>query len=161
MRAGDAVAHEREARAGYEILLQIGDNGHLASAAPDLAEAVYAQGRYDEALELAEFARGITIPGDVDAEVRGLQVLAKATARLGRRGEAEALAAEAVRLISATDYDELHAFTLMGQAEVLRLAGRRADAAASVRQAIELFGRKGNVVAHGRAADLLAGLGSG
>jgi class 3 adenylate cyclase/tetratricopeptide (TPR) repeat protein len=151
-RAGDAVAHEREARAGYEILQRIGDTGHLASAAPDLAEAVYAQGRYDEALELAQFARGITILGDVDAEVRGLQVLAKATARLGDLDEAEALSAEAVRLIAATDYDELHAFTLMSQAEVLSLGGRTQGAVSAASEAIELFRKKGNLVAEARSA---------
>jgi tetratricopeptide (TPR) repeat protein len=155
MRAGDPVAHEREARAGYEILRQIGDTGHLASAAPDLAEAVYAQGHYDEALELAEFAREITIQGDVDAEVRGLQVLAKATARLGRQDQAEALAADAVRLISATDYHELHAFTLVSQAEVLSLGGRTREAASAAREAAELFRKKGNAVNEARAAAFL------
>ena len=155
MRAGDPVAHEREARTGYEMLERAGDIGHLASAAPDLAEAVYAQGRYAEALEIAEFSRSITIEGDVDALVRGGQVLAKATARLGRQDEAEALAAEAVRLIGPTDYDELHAFTLLSQAEVLSLGGRTQGAASAAREAIELFRKKGNVGAAERATAFL------
>ena len=92
MRAGDPVAAEREARAGYEILERANDLGHLASSAPDLGDAVYAQGRYDEALALAEFARRITIAGDVDAEVRSGQLRAKVLARLGRYDEAEVAA---------------------------------------------------------------------
>ena len=45
-------------RAGYEILERIGDPGHLSNLAPDLGEAPYEQGRYDEALELGELAEG-------------------------------------------------------------------------------------------------------
>ena len=160
MRAGDLTAYEREARAGYEILRAIGDVGHLASAAPDLGDAVYQQGRYDEAMEIAEFSRSITIAGDVDAEVRGLGLLAKATARLGRLDEAEQLAAEAVRLAAATDYLDMYAYALLSRAEVLALAGKPDEAASAVREARELFARKGNVVAEGRAADLLKDLGS-
>jgi class 3 adenylate cyclase/tetratricopeptide (TPR) repeat protein len=155
MRAADHVAHEREARVGYDILEQVGDVGHLASAAPDLGEAIYQQGRYEEALQIAEFSRTITIAGDVDAEVRGLGLLAKTTARLGRLDEAESTAAEAVRLASATDYLEMHAFALVNQAEVLRLAGKSPDAVGPLREAVDLFARKGNVVTGARVAALL------
>jgi len=154
-RAGDNVAHEREARVGYEILDHIGDVGHLSSAAPDLGDAVYAQGRYEEALEIAEFSRGITIAGDVDAEVRGLGLLAKATARLGRLEEAESTAAEAVRLAAATDYLDMRGITLMSQAEVHRLAGKSEEAARAVAEARDLFARKGNVVSLENASALL------
>ena len=68
--------------------------------------------------------------------------------------------AHAVRLAAATDYLEMHAFALMSQAEVLSIAGKTAHAAAAVRQAIELFARKGNVVERARAEDLLRELGS-
>jgi len=155
MRAADHSAHEREARVGYDILEQVGDVGHLASAAPDLGEAIYQQGRYEEALEIAEFSRTITIAGDVDAEVRGLGLLAKTTARLGRLDEAESTAAEAVRLASATDYLEMHAFALVNQAEVLRLAGKSPEAVGPLREAVDLFARKGNVVTGARVAALL------
>jgi class 3 adenylate cyclase/tetratricopeptide (TPR) repeat protein len=158
MRAGDPVAHEREARVGYEILDQVGDLGHLASAAPDLGDAVYGQGRYEEALEIAEYSRSITLAGDVDAEVRGLGLLAKTMARLGRLDEAESSAAEAVRLAAPTDYLEVHAIALLSQAEVFLLAGKAADAAAAIRDARELFGRKGDIVGEARAAALGEGL---
>ena len=154
-RAGDNLAHEREARVGYEILDHIGDVGHLSSAAPDLGDAVYAQGRYEEALEIAKFSRSITIAGDVDAEVRGLGLLAKANARLGRLEEAELSAAEAVRLAAATDYLDMRGITLMSQAEVLRLAGKADEAARAVAEARDLFARKGNVVSEEKAAALL------
>ena len=64
MLAGDPAAAEAEYRAGFEILERIGDSGHLASAAPDLGDAIYAQGRYEEADALAELTERITIEGD-------------------------------------------------------------------------------------------------
>ena len=155
MRAGDPVAAEREMRPGFEILERIGDIGHLSSSAPDLADTLYEQGRYDEALQLSEFAHGITIEGDQDASIRGLMLRAKVFARRGRFGDAEALASEAVGLASGTDYLELHAHALMSQAEVLRLAGRNDEAASALGGAVELLRRKGNVVEGARAATML------
>ena len=153
--AGDPVAAETEDRAGFEILERISDLGHLASAAPDLGDAVYAQGRYEEAAAIAAYAERITIEGDVDAQVRGKQLAAKVMARRGLLDEAVALAEEAVLLVAETDYLELHAHALMSRAEVLRLAGRTGDAASTLRDAIELQRRKGNVVDEARAMALL------
>ena len=89
-----------------------------------------------------------------------MALLARAKARLGALDEAEPLAAEAVRLAAATDYLEGHATAIMNQAEVLTLAGKRADASAAVSEAIELFARKGNVVEQARATALLDELGA-
>jgi tetratricopeptide (TPR) repeat protein len=158
--AGDPVAAEAFDRAGFDILERISDHGHLASAAPDLGDAIYAQGRYDEAAEMAEVNERFTIEGDVDAQVRGAQLRAKVLARDGRFEEAMALSEEAARLAAGTDYLELHAHALMSQTEVLRLAGRASDAASALREAIELQRRKGNIVEEARAVALLEDLGS-
>jgi tetratricopeptide (TPR) repeat protein len=157
--AGDLVAAEAEARAGYELLESIGDLGHLASVAPDLALIVYALGRIDEAYELSKASERITIEGDVDAEVRWRQVQARTLARRGRHEEATALAEEAVRLAAATDFLDLHALALNALAEVLQLEGRNAGAAAAAREEIELHRRKGNVVAEAQTAAFLEELG--
>jgi tetratricopeptide (TPR) repeat protein len=159
MLAGFPERAETEIRAGYEILEQISDFGHLASFTPDLGDAVYAQGRYDEAYRLSEAAERITVEGDKDAEIRWRQLRAKVLARRGRPEDAEALADEAVGLAARTDYLELHAHALLGLAEVLRLAGRTEDAASAVRQAIDLHRRKGNIVAEAKARALLEELG--
>jgi len=160
MFAGDPVAAEIVDRRGFEILEYAGDHGHLASAAPDLGDAIYAQGRYDEAAAMAEYAERLTIEGDVDAQVRVTQLKAKVLARRGRSHEAVAVAGEAVRLAAGTDYLELHAHALMSQTEVLRLAGRASDAASSLREAIELQRRKGNLVEEARAVAMLEDLGA-
>ena len=157
---GDPAAAETEYREGFEILERVGDYGHLASAAPDLGDAMYAQGRYDEAAAIAEYAERLTIEGDVDAQVRGTQLRAKVLAQRGRHEEALAASEDAARLAAGTDYLELHAHALMSQAEVLRLAGRSEGVASALRDAIELHRRKGNVVDEARATALLEELGS-
>jgi class 3 adenylate cyclase/tetratricopeptide (TPR) repeat protein len=159
MLADDPATAESELRTAYEMLERMSDIGHLASFVPDLGDAVYAEGRHDEALRLSEIAEGINIEGDVDANVRWRQLRAKALAQLGRHEEAEALAAEAVRLVARTDYLDLHAHALMALAEVLQLAGRAAEAASAVREALDLYRRKGIVVAAHRAEALLEELG--
>jgi tetratricopeptide (TPR) repeat protein len=160
MLAASPAAAERDARASYEILDRMGNVGNLASLAPHLGDILYAQGRYDEAHQLSEFTERITVKGDVDAEVRWRWVRAKTLARRGRYDEAEAFAMEAVRIAARTDYLDLHADALESQAEVLRLAGRRPDAAAALKESLELRRRKGNLVGAARAESSLAELGS-
>ena len=159
MLADSPVTAEREARAGYEILDRMKSTGNLASAAPHLGDFLYAQGRYEEAEELAEFGERITIEGDVDAEVRWRQLRAKTLARRGRHDEAEPLVREAVRIVAPTDYLDLHADALFALAEVMQLAGRSSDAAEALRDALDVCRRKGNLVGAGRAESLLAALG--
>ena len=107
---------------------------------------------------MAEVAERFTIEGDVDAQVRGTQLRAKVLARRGRFEEALAASEEAAALAAGTDYLELHSHALMGQIEVLTLAGRTADAASAIRDAVELLRRKGNVVEEARAMALLEDL---
>ena len=160
MLADSPVAAEKESREDFEILERMGNTGNLASTAPHLGDIVYAQGRYDEAYQLSEFTERITIEGDVDAEVRWRQLRAKTLARWGRHHEAERFAMAAVGIVAPTDYLDLHAEALDALAEVLRLAGRGPDAATTLREAIELRRRKGNLVGASRAERLLAELGS-
>ncbi len=155
MLAGDIAAAEAHLRAGYDLSEKVNDIGHLASVAPDLGDVLYEQGRYEEALLLAEVSERITIEGDVDAGARWRQLRGKALARLGRMEEATAAATAAVDLSGPTQYLDLRSHALVGLAEVHRLAGRSAEAAAALRQAIELCREKGNLVGERRAMALL------
>jgi class 3 adenylate cyclase/tetratricopeptide (TPR) repeat protein len=160
MLAGDPVMAETELRAGYEIFERIGDHGHLASLASGLGEAVYAQGRYDEALQLTQDVERITIEGDVDPEVLWRQLRAKILARQGRHAEADALVRDAVSRAAATGFLDLHAHALLAQGEVLGLAGRNDEAAAAVSEALGLYRKKGHVVGEAKAVSLLQELGT-
>jgi tetratricopeptide (TPR) repeat protein len=160
MLADDPAKAEAELRAGNEIFDRIGDVGHLTSLASGLGDAVYAQGRYDEALGLTEVVEQITIEGDVDPEVLWRQLRAKVLARQGRHDEAEALVRDAVGRAAGTDFLDLHAHALLAQGEVLRLAGRNDEAASAVREALALYRRKGHVVGEAKAVSLLQELGT-
>jgi tetratricopeptide (TPR) repeat protein len=158
MLAEDPAKAEEQARVAYEIHERINDLGHLSSVAPDLGDAIYAQGRYDEALKISEFAESITIEGDADAGVRWRQLRAKSLGRLGGHADAERFARGAVTLVERTDYLNLHAHALMSLAEVLRLQKRDREAQAAVEEALGLLRRKGNVVGEANARAVLAEL---
>jgi class 3 adenylate cyclase/tetratricopeptide (TPR) repeat protein len=147
--AGESVAAERHARAACDRLEEIGELGYLSSAVPSLLEALYRQGRDEEALRLSERwdpAR-LTVPEDVDGQAAWRAVRAKLLARRGDLVMAEALAREAVSLAGRTDYVELHAEACAALAEVLRTAGRREESSATLAEALALYEQKGNVVA--------------
>jgi Flp pilus assembly protein TadD len=63
----------------------------------------------------------------------------------------EALAREAVELARRTDLATTRADSLFDLAEVLDSAGRMVDAAAAIREALELYREKGDVVSADRA----------
>jgi len=158
--AGDAAAAERELHPACESMERVGELGFLSSIAPMLVDALYMQGRDEEALRLTERWRPerLTVPEDADAQAGWRRVRAKVLARMGDLGEAERLGREAVAIASRTDYLNAHANAVADLGEVLRLAGRPQDAAATAAEAIRLFETKGNIAAartlHGFLADL-------
>jgi len=147
--AGDPEAAERELRPACETLERIGELGYLSSAAPPLADALYLQGRDDEAFLVTERwdPKRLTVPEDVDAQVGWLRVRAKLLARRGDFEAAERLAREATARTARTDFLDLHARAVADLAEVLRLAGRSEESAAAVQEAIRLYEQKGNIAA--------------
>jgi class 3 adenylate cyclase/tetratricopeptide (TPR) repeat protein len=149
--AGDLAAAERELRLVYENHRQAGDQGHLSSSAVELADVLVDQGHDDEGLRLTEIGQQAAAPDDVAAQLVWRRVRARVLARRGSIQEAERLAREAVRLVEQTDWLQGHADALMDLAEVLRLAGRTQNAAESLRQALQLYDHKGNLVLAAKA----------
>jgi predicted ATPase/DNA-binding SARP family transcriptional activator len=156
--AGDHVAAERTLREGYEAFRAMGERGDRATIATLLAEAVYAQGRFDEALRLTEEAEAFAGAGDFEAQARWRATRAKLLARRGQFGAAAGLAEEAVALIpAAVDAPERAEF-LVAQAEVSRLAGAVDQAEASLRRALQFYDHRRWVPLAERARVLLASL---
>ena len=137
--AGDPAAAERELRAGYEMLLAIGERGFLASTAALLAEAVYAQDRLEEAEQLTAQAEALAKPGDNANQARCRATRAKLLARRGEFATARRLAGQAAALVSPTSWAALRAEMLAAKAEVSRLAGAPGEAEASLRQALRIY----------------------
>jgi class 3 adenylate cyclase/tetratricopeptide (TPR) repeat protein len=152
--AGDAAAAERVLRPWCERLERIGDLSSLASGAPQLADALFAQGRNEDALRMTERWRPerLTSPEDADAHVVWRRVRAKLLARAANFREAERLAREATEIAAGTDFLNLRANAVADLAEVLRLAGKPEESAVALQEAIRLYEQKGNLAAIARLA---------
>jgi class 3 adenylate cyclase len=144
--AGDLAAAERTWREGYLLLEELGDVSFLASHAAELADVLYALGRYNEAEELSHISDEHADRDDVYTQVLWRIVRAKAGARLGGRDPAELLAHEAIELASGTDALVIIGRSRLALSEVLRVDARPAEAVAPARAALALFTRKGDVV---------------
>ena len=145
--AGDYDAAERELRWGYETLEQMGEKSSRATIAAFLAEAVYKQGRDDEAERLTEVSEELAAADDLVPQVLWRSVRAKILARRGELEQAEELGREVVELAANTDFPDLKASTSLDLAEVLDAAGKTDEAMELVDRARKLYERKGNVVA--------------
>jgi predicted ATPase/class 3 adenylate cyclase len=137
--AEDAAAAELVLGEGCEAFRAMGERGFFASAVAMLAEAIYAQGRIEEAQQLTEQAEDAAAADDIDAQARWRATRAKILARRGHVAAAKQLADEAVARTSLTSYAWLLAETLTAQAEVSRIAGANEEAAESLRKALQLY----------------------
>jgi DNA-binding SARP family transcriptional activator/tetratricopeptide (TPR) repeat protein len=154
----DYAAIEIEVRPAYEALRAASRTGQFSSLAIVLAQAAYAQGRYDEAKQFTREAEEVSRANDVQCQTIWRSTRAKALARQGQLDTAEALGREAVAFAAESDFHPVHAEALVDLAEVLRIAGRADEASPLVRHAITLHERKGNVISAAKARDLLAKL---
>jgi tetratricopeptide (TPR) repeat protein len=152
--AGDAAAAERELQRGLEILRPRGPDAYQEAI---LAEALYQQGRFDDAATHARTAEAHAPADNVQAQVAWRGVRAKLEAADSPE-RARVLVAEAVSLAEATDATNLLADALADLAVVLHLA--RDDAVEDVaRRAVALYEQKGNVAAAHRLSQVLTAVG--
>jgi DNA-binding SARP family transcriptional activator/tetratricopeptide (TPR) repeat protein len=142
--ADDAVAAEAVLRWVCDELERTRSFSRLASRAGDLAEALYRQGRIDEAAEWVAVGERHSAIDDVDARTLWMPVHAKVKAQRGDFDEATARALEMVALVETTDGLNRQAAAHLALGEVLSLAGRVRDADSAYERAVELFRRKGN-----------------
>jgi tetratricopeptide (TPR) repeat protein len=156
--ATDPAAAERDLRPVYDGLKKIGEKSHLCSIATVLAQAVYAQGRYEEADELALEAQQTARANDVHSHIVWRGIRAKVLARRGNFDAAQALGRDAVAYAEVSDFLHSHADALVDLAEVLTLAGKAREAVPLIERAIRLDDEKGNVVAVELARAKLASL---
>jgi ATP/maltotriose-dependent transcriptional regulator MalT len=132
----------------------MGNKGLLSKVALELGEAVLRQGRIDEAERLSEIGEEHTASDDVFCTAQWLTLRAKALAARGDLAGAEELARRAVELPTVEEFVELAADARLVLAEVLGGAGD-AEARALGAEALDLYERKGNLVAAGWARAFL------
>jgi tetratricopeptide (TPR) repeat protein len=153
--ADDLEATERVSRAAAEYTAEIGDNWLSADASVQLARAVCDAGDPVECLRILDESEARPSPPDIELVVERPATRALALARLGRLEEAESFARQAIGRADGTQYLGYQADALLALAEVLRLAGRPAEAGSALEEAARLLDLKGNVVSAGKARALI------
>ena len=152
--AGNARAAEQKARRAASFGQ---DLGARAGGLLNLGEALYRQGRLDEAADALSQTAEICSPDDVGFQAWRRSLLAKVTAARGCRARAEELVREATAFPIGHDCMWSCA-VLLDCAETLRLLGRPDEAIPYVEQAIEIYDRKEATYPAARARELLAEL---
>jgi tetratricopeptide (TPR) repeat protein len=156
--AGDSVAAERSLRRGYSALEEIGDRVLLCTTAALLAHALLGQRRLEEAERFAALSEEMAAADDLITQVLWRSVRARTLA--GRRllEEAERVAREAVALAERSDFVNDRADAAFNLAIVQRQAGHPDEAQTALARALQLYERKGNMVAAEHARAELAAL---
>jgi DNA-binding SARP family transcriptional activator len=149
--AGDAATAQQYLGELCRFCEENDEFGSLSTYATDLAEALLELGDDGGAEHWTHVSSTHAASDDLSAQFAWRTVRAKVLARQGHLAGAEMLAREAVALAEPTDALNKKAATLLALAEVLRLSGNTAEADGAMRDAIELYERKGNTVAVGRA----------
>ncbi|HEY6835852.1 MAG TPA: BTAD domain-containing putative transcriptional regulator [Gaiellaceae bacterium] len=153
--AGNYAEAERLLTDSCRKLEDLDVRGQLSTQGSRLAEAIYAQGRHEEALRWSRTAEACAATYDTGAQFLWRAIRGKALAREGALDEGERLAREAAELAATTDSVSQHAQTLLAHAEVLLLQGSRKEAAERIEQAVELLDAKGNEAACRQARAIL------
>jgi tetratricopeptide (TPR) repeat protein len=151
MLDGDLQGAERALRASVGELERLGDLNHLSTQAAELAECLYAQQCYADAIEWTKVAERHAASDDIGAQFSWRSVRAKLLAHEGRLAEAEALARDAVEISAVTDALNQRAKVLLDRKEVLAAAGRTDEAQDVFGEATSLLAAKGNAAALDRA----------
>jgi tetratricopeptide (TPR) repeat protein len=155
MLAGQPELAELRLREGAERLASMSDRGLLATTNAMLAQAVYAQGRFQEAGDLCRAAAEAGAPEDIVTQVVWRGVEARLLAREGQAERAEALAREGVALVEATDLLSHFGDAMLDLADVLRAGSSTDGYHGAARTALSLYEQKGNAVGVARARALL------
>lgn len=119
LMGSDPEGAERELRAGYDRLTQIGEMSWLSTVAGLLGESLWLQGRDEEAEEMAAACRKAAPPDDAYSQAIWRSVLAKVRLRAGLRERAQELAREAVETAATTDFPHLQWYCLVTESRVL------------------------------------------
>ena len=142
MLVGDDAAAERVARRGCEQLDDLDEHAFLSTQSCQLADALYALGRYEESEQWALRGLQLASSDDLATQFLGLSVRSRISARAGDISTALALADQVDRLAATSDDPRDPADAALNRAEITHLAGDRGRASELIGQAIEHYQRK-------------------
>jgi DNA-binding SARP family transcriptional activator len=140
-RAAEAILRE-----SCQALEEMHEHALLSSRAAELAEALCALERFDEAGRWVAVSKQHAATDDMDAQTAWRAAEAEVKAAGSELAQAEELSRAAVSLAATTDMLNRRGRTSLVLANVLRLQGRLDEASAAIDAAARVFERKGNVV---------------
>ncbi|HEU5243380.1 MAG TPA: adenylate/guanylate cyclase domain-containing protein [Gaiellaceae bacterium] len=157
------LAGDYEAAAGYlgDACANLEANGNLAELstyAPARGRALCALGRFEEAETLATQGRDLGADDDLTTQVLWRLAAAPVKASRGDYAEAESLARDAIEIAVQTDSPGLQGDANRVLAEVLEAAGRRDEALAAWREALDRYERKEMIPLARRVRERLSAL---
>ena len=143
MLAGEHAAAEQAIRHGCEQLERLGEHSYLSTYACELAEALYALGRYEESEQWALRGLELGSKDDLATQLFGLSVRSRLLARKGDLAAALALAEQVDALAASSEDPRDPGDAALNRAELMHLTGERAKAEAMTRRAIDCYQRNG------------------
>ena len=149
---------ERILREMHELYESMGETGFNSTICSLLGHTLCDQGRFDEAEGFAARSREMASADDFASQSDWRLVRARVLSERGSFDEALALTEEAVAILDVTDYLDWRGGGYEVRGGVLEAAGRGDDARAAYVTALDLFERKGNVVAAARVRARLTAL---
>jgi class 3 adenylate cyclase/tetratricopeptide (TPR) repeat protein len=158
VRALEPEAVLTRLRFSYNTLADAGETGILSTVAANLALVLYERGDYEEAERFTRESERAGSDEDVATQVGWRTARAMVAAQKGDFEQAEELAREAVRRALATEYVQTIAEAQLSLGEILRHAGRVAEAREATQAALEIFERKDFLLSAGAVRAKLAEL---
>jgi DNA-binding SARP family transcriptional activator len=152
--AGDTAIAEEELRNSCKALETRRQLQVLATRAGELAQVLYANGRYDEAETWMRRGRELAGDDDLDAALALQPAEAMVLTIRGAAEEGEKRLRELLRTAPVEALNQ-RAIALLALGEVLKFRGDETMRLESIRSALELFKQKGNLAAAERAQALL------
>ena len=151
-------AAEEVLRPAVEALQRMGERSMMSTAVAMLAEALFRQGRSDEAMLATVASEAATAADDLASQMAWRGVRAKILALRGEHRQAEDLARTAVSFAEQTDLLNMAGDAHLDLATVLLAAGRDAEAEHALTDALTLYRKKENRVSAARAERMLEAL---
>ena len=154
--AGDPATSAEYLRRACDAYEAGGNTPVLSTYAPLLGRLLCALGRYEEAEPLAAKGRDLGDPEDVLTQAlwRGTEALLQS--HRGEHADAERFAREGIEWIARSDSPFNQAYCLSILGEVLEAAGRRDEAVAAWREALDCYERKQVIPAARRVRERIA-----
>jgi tetratricopeptide (TPR) repeat protein len=149
MRAGDLEAAERVLREGFDRLRAMDERGFASTVASLLGIVRASQGRDSEAERFCLESRELAAEEDVISQTEWRTGMVPVLLRRGEPERAEELAREALAIVETTDMPTPQGDTWVCLADMLEATGRRGESRDALREALDRYELKGDVVRAG------------